>query len=148
MSRHAIAAILYGVVLALLMVFSFDYFFATTLQPHHAAALNLDPVLPPGEWAVFRGLYRSIASGQFVLAAVMLAVLFVPFRRREPWARIVLSLGSASYAGLVLFTLLQFRAATGITPSAVYAATLALLLVGAAHILGSERRADVSAGHP
>lgn len=86
-TTHIVAFALYLAVLAALLYYGVIYLLQRTFMPYHQAAVGkkweeLDPRLQ----ALLTGMQEIMGAGMLTPVAAGLFILFVPFRRGEPWA--------------------------------------------------------------
>ncbi len=120
------------------------YLAASEPMPYHREALGVAwSELTPGTRAVLRTLLNGYGSTHLATGVALGALLLLPFRRGEAWARwAVLAIGLPVLAGTALLSWRLARETGAGVPWQGAAALLALFVAGVALAGPERRRAD------
>jgi len=140
-TRMTAALACYGLVILLALSFAGLYLLRSQFMPYHAVAIGASwPDLSPRYQALFLALMKVGGGGWLAVAGAMGALLLIPFRRKEPWARWAVTLIGLAAAVPTLYATLLVKARTPASPPWFgAAAAIGFLLVGFA-LSGPPRR--------
>lgn len=127
-SRNRIAFICIAIPALVEIGLGIIYFFASEAMPYHKQVTGMEwSALAPGVQLMLVSLVNAYGSAHFAVGAALIALLAVPLRRREAWARwATLAVGLPVLAATA-WTSRQLAAAT--TADVPWLGALVLLVV-------------------
>ena len=117
----ALASITFGVV----------YMFCSTMMPYHRVAIGIPwEQLNTGMQAVIQGLIKVAAAGFFVTGISFIALLIIPFRRGDQWAKWLIPILGSVWNVIALYVTVMIAMKTpAVTPWPAAIAAMVLLIV-------------------
>ena len=130
--RMVVAFVCYLLLIPWSLAFGLMYLLRPEFMPYHAAAIGISwAQLRPEFRALFLALLRVCGGGWLAGAASLSVLIFIPFRRSQPWSRWAIPLVGLCSAVPTLYATLMLKARTGAaTPWFAPAATILLLVIG------------------
>lgn len=97
-TRHKIALVLYVLVALASLVLGLTYFLLDHFLPYHEKAVGVPwEQLDPRLQTLLLALMEVAASGWFALFVLTMALIIIPFRRGERWARVMIPVGILTF---------------------------------------------------
>ena len=116
-TRHKIALVLYVLVCLFSLWLGLTYFLLRHFQPYHEQAVGVPwDQLDARLQTLLLALMEVAAGGWFALSVLTLALVIVPYRRGERWARIIIPIGILAFYGPTLLATLRVLRDTPAVP--------------------------------
>lgn len=110
-------------------MFGFRYLFCDTVLPYHQQAIGTDwNELGPGLQLLLNSLVKLSASAFFLAGISSIALLAIPFRKGEVWAKWSIAIIQISFLCFALFTPINVAVKTD--ASTPWPFSLATLIMG------------------
>lgn len=107
----------YVLVLVVVALFGAIYLFRPQFMPYHADAVGIPwPEIPRPFQILILALMRTVGGAMLATSVALAAILYVPFRRAETWAKYVLLAGVLVWGIPTLYATLYVRASTPAEP--------------------------------
>jgi membrane dipeptidase len=115
--RRQIALVLYGLVALVSFGLGYKYFFSSHFTDYHQKAVGTPWAdLPSGVQTLILALMEVAGGGWFALFTLISALLLVPFRQGERWARIMIPVGILTFYVPTLYATLRVLRDTPAVP--------------------------------
>ena len=115
--RRQIAFVLYGLVGLVSLWLGHQYFFSNEFMSYHQEAVGTPwDKLPAAVQTLVLALMEVAGGGWFALFTLITALLLVPFRRGEHWARIMIPVGILTFYVPTLYATLRVLRDTPAVP--------------------------------
>jgi hypothetical protein len=129
--RDKIAFGIYFLLALTSVAFGVAYLFCSTIMPYHRVAIGIPwEQLSSGLQAVLQGLIKVAAAGFLVIGISFMALLFIPFRRGDLWAKwLIPVLGSVWNIIALYVTIMIAMKTSALTPWPASIVAMVLLIV-------------------
>lgn len=129
--RDKIAFGIYFLLALTSIAFGVVYLFCSTIMPYHRVAIGIPwEQLSTGMQAVLQGLIKVSAAGFLVTGISFVALLIIPFRRGDQWAKwLIPILGSVWNIIGIYVTIMIAMKTPAVTPWPAAIAAMVLLIV-------------------
>ncbi len=95
----------------------FRYIFATQIMPYHEVAIGASwSDLSPGIQLLFVMLIKSVGAGNIIILSAINVLLFIPFRKGEPWSRWLLFAMTLFHSLFIFWIILTVKLSTQACP--------------------------------
>ena len=129
--RDKIAFVIYFLLALASIAFGVVYLFCSTIMPYHRVAIGIPwEQLSTGFQALLQGLIKVAAAGFLVTGISSLALLFIPFRRGDLWAKWLIPVLGSVWNIIALYATIMIAMKTpAFTPWPATIAAMVLLIV-------------------
>jgi len=129
--RDRIAFGIYFLLALSSVAFGVVYLFCSTIMPYHRVAIGIPwEQLSSGLQALLQGLIKVAAAGFLVTGISFLALLIIPFRRGDLWAKWLIPILGSVWNIIALYATIMIAMKTpAVTPWPAAIAAMVLLII-------------------